>query len=81
MFMLWVLRVCHACVCCVCVCHAFVVACCCCCCGRDSQRGTKAPARELQKIEYGRVYGKDAENPLTLREYQVIGLNWLLFNW
>ncbi len=27
------------------------------------------------------VVGSDPDTQLTLRDYQVVGLNWLLFNW
>ena len=50
-----------------------------------SQDKCKTPKRpdesKFRMISTSDTYGNDPENPLTLRDYQVTGLNWLLFNW
>ncbi len=45
------------------------------------QKALNVPARLMPAVSDTTVYGTDAENPLTLRAYQVEGLTWLLFNW
>ena len=50
-------------------------------CSLGLQRTPEVPPRQFHKLDGSPVYGHDPENPMTLREYQVVGLNWLLFNW